>query len=412
AEDALAEVRRRLHWLYNQLLGEGGSRGLDAALTRTLVEAEAQLQSLEWEQARVLSPAGAERTQTVTLPEFQAALGGERQAIAYAVAGDELLAFVVSFDEVRLFRHLCSVAELTAASDELRFQLGRAALGDAYVARHGRRLEEGLRQVLARLYALAVAPLNSALTSERLLVLSAGPLHGLPMHAFRDESGYLVERFEIAVAPSASLATQAAVDARTDADAAAPWRNARWAGLALNDPTIPAARREVEQAAAHFDKASLYLDDDAGIAGLHEAAGADVLHVATHGLFRADNPFFSVLKLADGWADVRALYELPLAARLVVLSACESGAGQVAAGEEVIGLARGFLGAGARSLVATIWHVHDESAVRLMMDFYAALTVEGAAPVRPAAALRSAQRAAIAEEQHPWYWAPYYVIGA
>ena len=91
-----------------------------------------------------------------------------------------------------------------------------------------------------------------------------------------------------------------------------------------------------------------------------------MLHIATHGLFRPDNPFFSALKLADGWIDVRQIYRLPLQARLVVLSACESGAVQIQGSDEVIGLARGFLGAGAETLVTSLWNVHDASAAALM----------------------------------------------
>ncbi len=400
----LEEVRRRLHWLYNQLLGESGSRALDGALAQALHETEAQLQSLSRQQAQ--QPLFA-TVEPVSLATFQAALAPDRQAVAYAVAGDELLAFVIDRDGAQLFRRLCSVQELAAACGELTYQLGRAALGQDYLARHGRRLIEALHGVLGRLHALVIAPLAPALRAERLLLLPAGPLHGLPFHALWDGSAYLVERFELAVATSASMET--ALLQRTLP--AEPWAGLAWAGLALNDPTIPAARREVEEAARCFANARLCFDAAAGMEGLRLAAGADILHIATHGLFRADNPFFSLLKLADGWADVRTIYQLPLAARLVVLSACESGAGHVAAGEEVVGLARGFLGAGARSLVATLWQLHDENAVGLMGRFYAELTAERSLPVRPAAALRAAQRAAIAAGEHPWYWASFYVIG-
>ena len=124
---------------------------------------------------------------------------------------------------------------------------------------------------------------------------------------------------------------------------------------------------------------------------------------------RADNPYFSSLKLADGWQDVRSLYRLPLSASLVVLSACESGAGQVQGGDEVVGLARGFIGAGAPMVVASLWNVDDASAARLMARFYARLTREES--VSPPAALQAAQAMAIQEEQHPYYWASFYTIG-
>jgi CHAT domain-containing protein len=140
------------------------------------------------------------------------------------------------------------------------------------------------------------------------------------------------------------------------------------------------------------------------------AQQGDILHLATHGLFRPDNPFFSVLKLADGWVDVRSIYRLSLAARLVVLSACESGAGQVRSGDEVIGLARGFLALGAESLLVSLWNVHDASSANLMACFYQHLVNHGR-PARPAAALRAAQLEVIEENPHPYYWAPYFMIG-
>jgi CHAT domain-containing protein len=105
---------------------------------------------------------------------------------------------------------------------------------------------------------------------------------------------------------------------------------------------------------------------------------------------------------------VRAIYRLPLAARLVVLSACESGAVQVQGSDEAIGLGRGFLGAGAQSLVVSLWNVHDASAALLMDQFYAHLAGDGR---RTASALRAAQQQAAAEERHPYYWAPYLVMG-
>jgi CHAT domain-containing protein len=213
-----------------------------------------------------------------------------------------------------------------------------------------------------------------------------------------------LERFELSYAPSASIAVRTRP----------PYPVAEWrslAALALTDPAIPAARLEVERVAACFPQAQLFLDESADLAGLQSAArSADVLHIATHGRFRPDNPYFSMLQLADGWVDVRSLYRLPLAARLVVLSACESGAGGVGGGDEVIGVARGFLAAGARSLVASLWNVHDATTATLMADFYAALL--NAAATGPAGALRLAQLRAARQEQHPFYWASFFVIGA
>ncbi len=403
---ALEELRQRLHWLYNQLLGESGSRNLSPRLSEQLLKEEARLRRLEWRHSTLLQQADP-----VDLQTFQATLAPDQQAIVYTILGAgpeaEIIAFLVDCGSITLFRQLTTTTALQSDLDELRFQLGRAELGKAYVERHADRLHARLQPVLERLYQQLLSPLRSALTAGRLLIVPAGPLHRLPFHALWDGTAHLVANYECSYAPSASVVVM-----RHEHRARA-WASTlaarRWAGLAVDDQAIPAARAEVTQAARYFAEPHLYLDGAAGRQGLKCAAQADILHLATHGLFRPDNPFFSALKLADGWIDVRELYRLPLRAQLVVLSACESGAGQIRGGDEVVGLARGFLGAGASEILASLWNVHDESAVDLMDSFYYYLIEETKA--RPAAALRAAQLDAIAQQQHPYYWAPFFVIG-
>jgi CHAT domain-containing protein len=358
------------------------------------------VQQREWRTADLLTQA-----QPVDSATFQQALPAEQQALVYYIAGADVLCFLVERNRIQVKRRLCSLAELTQAQAELRFQLGRIELGPDYFARHAARLQHALKAALYDLYRLLVAPLEPQLGMPRLLVIAYGPLHLVPFHALWDGNAFLVERFEWNYAPSASLFVQSHRETEDAADLAS------LAGLALTDPSIPAARREVEMAARHFERAWLYLNENASYRNLHAAATqADILHLATHGLFRPDNPFFSALKLADGWIAVREIYRLPLTARLVILSACESGLGRVRGGDEVIGLARGFLGAGARSLLVSLWTVHDASAAELMDRFYTHL-VNSSSTCRPTTALRMAQLDAIRDDQHPYFWAPFFLIG-
>ncbi|MBX3015910.1 MAG: CHAT domain-containing protein [Caldilineaceae bacterium] len=406
ATDALRirQLRDQLHWLYNQLMGESGSRRVDAQLSQQLQQIEAALQQVAWRQSPLLAQA-----QAVDLPTFQQSLAPDQQAIVYAALHQELLAFVVDRTSVRVYRQLTTLATIQAATTELRFQLGRVELGPAYLARHQARLTERLQAALHQLYQLVLAPMADALYAKRILFVPFGPLHRLPLHALWDGTHYWIERAECSYAPSASLA----VLRRQPTLAGAL---TRWAGFAVRDPSIPAASEEVLRSAAYFAQAATYLDEQANRTNLWQAAAHhDILHLATHALFRPDNPFFSALKLGDGWVDVRELYQLPLAARLVVLSACESGVGELAGGDELVGLARGFLGAGTCELIASLWNVHDASAVQLMERFYhhlRDLRQQDLPSLRPAAALCAAQRQAIQEHQHPYYWAAFFVIGA
>jgi CHAT domain-containing protein len=96
-----------------------------------------------------------------------------------------------------------------------------------------------------------------------------------------------------------------------------------------------------------------------------------------------------------------------LRASLVTLSACETGMNGVIAGDELVGLARGFFQAGAASVVVSLWAVNDASTARLMQRFYRYLE----AGCTPAAAMRSAQTELRRQYPHPYYWAPFLVIG-
>jgi CHAT domain-containing protein len=116
---------------------------------------------------------------------------------------------------------------------------------------------------------------------------------------------------------------------------------------------------------------------------------------------------FSSLKLHDGWLTAADVMQLDLAGTLVTLSACESGRSEMFAGDEPMGLMRAFLGAGAATLVVSMWLVHDEAAARLMEKYYEWLQ-EGA---RPAQALRAAQLAIKDAYPHPYFWAPFIVVG-
>jgi CHAT domain-containing protein len=178
--------------------------------------------------------------------------------------------------------------------------------------------------------------------------------------------------------------------------------------VGVSDPLIPAATAEARAVARHFPGADLLTDDEATLGRIEKsAAGAGIVHLACHGLFRADNPMFSALKLHDGWLTAADAMGLDLAGALVTLSACESGRNEVFAGDELIGLTRAFLGAGAATLVVSLWLVQDETTARLMERYYELL--KGGAG--SASALRTAQLTLKQEFPHPYYWAPFVLTG-
>ncbi len=116
----------------------------------------------------------------------------------------------------------------------------------------------------------------------------------------------------------------------------------------------------------------------------------------------------SGIKLSDGWLTVRDNYKLRLPRALVTLSACNTGRNVVGTGDELVGLIRSFLAAGASSLIVSLWIVNDESAAGTMIDFYTAWK----AGVAPSAALRDAQCIMLDRRPHPAYWAPFILEGS
>ena len=132
-----------------------------------------------------------------------------------------------------------------------------------------------------------------------------------------------------------------------------------------------------------------------------------IVHIATHGYFRQDNPMFSSIRLGDSHLSLYDIYRMQLPAELVVLSGCATGLNVITPGDELIGLARGLLQAGAQSLVLSLWDVHDESTKDFMITFYARLQ-QGQSK---SAAMQSAMIELREKHPHPYHWAPFSLIG-
>src|SRR5262249_26290294 len=145
-----------------------------------------------------------------------------------------------------------------------------------------------------------------------------------------------------------------------------------------------------------------------------------IVHFATHGMLNNIHPELSGIVLSlvdeagrqqDGFLRLQDIYNLKLAAELVVLSACQTGLGKEIKGEGLIGLARGFMYAGAPRIVASLWKVDDRATGELMKRFYQGLL--GPEALRPAGALREAQLSIWKEKQwrEPYYWAAFVLQG-
>ncbi len=334
------------------------------------------------------------------IESLQATMAPGQALVAYHLDGEALLACVVTRHGAR--KRAWAVPGLQDAIEALRFQIDTPRHLGELLQTHGPLLLARVRSRAQALHALLWAPLADALGDARqIIVVPHRALHYVPWCALHDGTRWCVQRHEFVLA--ASVATWASARMRT-------WRPPRGVlALGAAADQLPFVREELGSIAqAMGNRARLCVGAEATAEVLQQSArDADVVHLACHGQFRADNPQFSSLALAGGPLTLHDLREIRLDAALVVLSACETGLSRVAPGDELIGLVRGFMLAGARAVLATQWAVSDVSTARLMGALYRGM----AQGVHPAAALRAVQSEAAAAGGHPFHWAALTLYG-
>jgi CHAT domain-containing protein len=302
----------------------------------------------------------------------------------------------------------------------------------------------------AEIYDILLGQLAGRLhAGKRLIIVPEGSLYYLPFETLSHKGRYLIEDHEISYAPSATsldLLRQRGLARKATGKSDL---------LAFGDPVVgplsvaqvrgkQKGRRRVDSVRADyardFDLASLpntrdevttisnmfasdrrraYLGQSATEQAfkLESLKGYRRLHLATHSLIDERTPSRSGIlfslggdKSEDGLLEVDEIAELGLECDLVVLSACQTGRGQLLRGEGIVGLTRAFLYAGAQSVAVSLWNVSDLSTAEFMKRFYK----QQAAGLGAAESLRSAKREMLASPEamrHPYYWAPFVLVG-
>lgn len=247
--------------------------------------------------------------------------------------------------------------------------------------------------------------------AELVFVVPHGLLHYLPLHALRAQGRQLIDDFPIAYAPSSAVLKRVAERAVQNRPAPAPER-ALVLGYTPRESERAVFEGEAHRVAERFHTTA-HVHEHATRALLQQTGGDyDVLHLSCHGFFDSETPLASGLLLADGVLTARDIMALKLKAHLVTLSACHSATSARRPGDDLVGLTRAVLYAGASSVLATLWSVEATSASELMCDFYARRDASAQATARSgAAALQSAIVELRKRQDHPYYWAPFTLIG-
>ena len=392
----LRAARAELNALY--LKAEGS--GPEGPYWEAVQSAEAQVTGLSRDIEQRRAERGGLRSE---LPATHELINRAEDTVIleYYALGDELIAFTLSSKGVTCVRKLGSLSEVEQHLDRLEFTLMRVAQGELYEQVYGKdMLLMRTNGALASLYAILIKPLGLELSGEHLVVVPYGPLHRVPFAGLFDGRAHLFERALVSLAPSAAVYYHCREQVHQTGSYLAAF------GVPFED--IPAVREEIEAVTRTFGNAEALLGGSATLAAFtQEAPNADVLHIATHGVYRPDNPMFSGLRFSDGWLAARDLYGLELNASLVVLSACETGVSSAHASDEIFGLARGFFHAGAPTLVVSLWAIKDSPTAELMVAFYESLQTGLSA----ARALQNAQRAVKERYPNPYFWAAFNVLG-
>ena len=175
---------------------------------------------------------------------------------------------------------------------------------------------------------------------------------------------------------------------------------------------LPGTKKELSSISELYTSKTLKYEEESTEEFLKkEANNYNIIHLATHGNFNSEQPLYSFLLFApteneDGQLAVHEVFGLNLNARLVTLSACQTGLGDISQGDELVGLSRGFLYAGASAIIVSLWSVADDPTAILMTRFHSYLANHSLLT-----ALTLAQRDVIKKYDNPYYWAPFLLIG-
>lgn len=409
--------------------------------TRTAFERRLAAARAELEAARLQVEVGSPRSSALlglreppTLAEVRAAIPQDAAILDYVIGGSASGVWIIDRAGARFVELDAVEVEIEPLVDALHrpvvlLRAGRADLANLRFEAEAaeelhRRLVAPIREAIQGKASLWIVPDGSLWRLPfSLLVVSREKRPVDPALANAQYAGcrFLVEDFALACLPSAALAVDGIAPEDSRAASGASIVVSDPAPLPADEPRLPGARAEAEAASAHLPGPSVRLVGEfASEARLKaETRSPRWLHLATHAWLDDRRPIYSRLALApgggeDGWLHAFEVERMSLAGTSVVLSACDT-AGEPLRGEGLLGLARAFLWAGARSVVATRWAIDDEASAHLVERYYDALAQGAGAPQALRAAQIDTMRRGGREGLsyvHPFFWAAFVHVGS
>jgi CHAT domain-containing protein len=402
---SIRNLREELNWYYNRI--EREQLKPEERSPERIAELERQARSHEDDLMHALheatldeaNQAGFQMPSVVSLKKLQSLLPVDTVMVEYFRIQDRDVACVLSRNQLQI-RPVTVETRVKKILQLFQFQLAKFRLDPQYVAAFQEPMLKAVQGHLASLYQELIAPIADLLDAKHLIFAPHGMLHHIPFHALFDGEAYLIDKYCVSYAPSASVY------------ALCREKPANLSGesliLGIADTQAPLILEEVEALRGLLPNAKLFVGDAASQAVLRShGPSSQIIHIATHGYFRQDNPMFSSIRLGDSYLSLYDLYHFKLPAELIVLSGCATGRNTVTPGDELMGLVRGLFQAGAQSLMLSLWDVHDASTRDFMIAFYSRLAQGEPKPVALQGAMLELRQA----HPHPYYWAPFALIG-
>lgn len=399
------KLREELNWYYRQIdLQEmrGGDRS--SAEVENLRESSRRredhlLRTLRELQASDQEFSSLQEGATVDVQSIQASLSEDEILVEYYVARGVIFVCLLG-------RELLEIVPVTIASRAreihrlLQFQLSKFSLGSDYVKEFADLIDEATMTQLKELYRELISPLVGRLDCRRLVIVPHDFLHYVPFHALHDGEAFMIDRYAISYAPSASsYYLSCAKEVQPDGSSLV---------LAIADGQRQEVLEEGLVASEALPDSRIFVEGEATEQNLRDfGRKSRFLYVATHGFFRRDNPMFSAIQLGGTRLNLFDLYNLKLEAELVVLSGCGAEFGQGKGGDELVGLTRGLLYAGAQSVLVNLWDVRGRS-THLFAQALLRRVSEGASKVD---SVREAIFEVRRDYPHPFYWASFVLVG-
>ena len=399
--DELNRLRSEHQWFYRLAHDQSrnGDRPIAVSPEQALTEVSVRERRMRaiTEQLYIQNGQQANHAPAISLSDVQRSLTEDELLIEFYHDRSQLWAFVLDGKTINIHCLSIGTEMLNYLLTQLQTNLAGALRLDPQVP-SSRGLTQLAQRILQRLYSFLIQPLMlHKYGRQRVIIVPYGRLHYLPFHLLHDGSNYLIENYEVVILPAAGLATQSGPQRKPGA-------------LILThsfEGNLPHTIIEGQMVQRLFGGV-LCVEEQADRTVLQNQP-AQILHIAAHGEHRLDQPDLSYLQLADGQLYADDLLQKDMSYELVTLSACETGRASVAASDELIGLGRGFLYAGAGALLVSLWQVADTSTLQFMERMYETLR----AGASKAAALREAQQFMLAKDPqlHPAFWGAFQLIG-